>query len=237
MRLHCSIRGSELRYSTLRAPRTFLSQCSVRLASSSVLSHVLTCPESSGSSAPPVKRQTPETPHLSVRSVRLGCLPSISRALRFCVLFAELYPCVEHTLRCAGCNRFARISQSLSEAGLKAFAVDRAVRDQYQPQRSSPQRREWRVAGSSGTRPPRQNCTENTRIVLRVAASQLLQRCVLQTVLGRVKTVFGQLAVDSLPQAARGGDGQLIHRHHRGKSGRDRRAPRKREPSSQPSPG
>jgi len=103
---------------------------STRLASSSVLSHALTCPEPSGSSEHPVKRQAPETPHLSVRSVRLGCLPSISRALRFCVLGAELYPGVEHTLRCTGCNGLARISQSLSETGLKALPVDRAVRNQ-----------------------------------------------------------------------------------------------------------
>ena len=57
---------------------------------------------------------------------------------------------------------------------------------------------------------PRQNGAEHTRIVLGVAASQLLQRCVLQTVLGRVETVLGQLAIHDLPQAARGGDGQLI---------------------------
>ena len=57
---------------------------------------------------------------------------------------------------------------------------------------------------------PRQNCTKNARVVLGVAAAQLLQRCILQTVLGRVKTVLGQFAVDSLPQAARGRDGQLI---------------------------
>ena len=57
---------------------------------------------------------------------------------------------------------------------------------------------------------PRQNGAEHTRVVLGVAASQLLQRCVLQAVLGRVKTVLGQFAVYSLPQTARGGDGQLV---------------------------
>lgn len=126
------------------------------------------------------------------------------------MLFAELYPCVEHTLRCAGCNGFACISQSLSEAGLKAFAVDRAVRDQA----SRSVHHHGVVNGAQralrGLALPRQNCAENARVVLGVAASQLLQRCVLQTVLGRVKTVLGQFAVDSLPEAARGRDGQLI---------------------------
>ena len=126
------------------------------------------------------------------------------------MLFAELYPCVEHTLRCAGCNRFARISQSLSEAGLKALPVGRAVCHQ-----ASCSVHHHGVVNSAqralrGFALPRQNCTENARVVLGVAATQLLQRRVLQAVLGRVKTVLGQLAVNSLPQAARGRDGQLI---------------------------
>ena len=126
------------------------------------------------------------------------------------MLFAELYPCVEHTLRCTGCNGFACISQSLGETGLKALPVDRGVRDQA----SRSVHHHSVVNGAQralrGLALPRQNCTENARVVLGVAASQLLQRCVLQTVLGRVKTILGQFAVYSLPQAARGGDGQLI---------------------------
>ncbi len=59
-----------------------------------------------------------------------GVCYRFSRALRFCVLLAELYPCVEHSLRCTGCNGFACIGQRLSEAGLKALAVGRAVRNQ-----------------------------------------------------------------------------------------------------------
>ena len=126
------------------------------------------------------------------------------------MLGAELYPGVEHTLRCTGCNGLARIGQGLSEARLKALAVGRAVGHQ-----ACGRVDEYGVVNSAqralrGLPLPRQNGAEHTRVVLGVAASQLLQRCVLQAVLGRVKTVLGQFAVYGLPQAARGGDGQLV---------------------------
>ena len=57
---------------------------------------------------------------------------------------------------------------------------------------------------------PRQNGAEHTRVILSIATTQLLQRRVLQAVLGRVKTVLGQLAVHGFPESARGGDGQLV---------------------------
>lgn len=59
VRLRCSVRGSELRYSALRALRVFLG--------TQPRAHI---PEPSGSSTHPVKRQTPETSsHHSVRPI------------------------------------------------------------------------------------------------------------------------------------------------------------------------
>ena len=85
--------------------------------------------------------------------------------------------------------------------------------------------------GLSGPRPPRQNCTENARVVLGVAATQLLQRCVLQTIFGRIKRY--SVSSPSRPPTGSSWWRWSAHpgRHHHGKSGRDRRAPRRREPS------
>ena len=124
VRLRCSIRYSELRYSELHAPCVFLD----------------TQPHAHMPRTSEAPQRIPLNDRHPRRAHTIRCAPSrvsiisycasLLWASLFCVLFAELYPCVEHTLRCTRCNRFARISQSLSEAGLKALPVDRAVRDQ-----------------------------------------------------------------------------------------------------------